>query len=244
MMKKWLITASILVAGLGMAWHHWRIRDAWLQWRFDIRDNPPSHDMRQSQELLKSLPQLPYTLLQKEYLTTSYSDLPKYKRLLKSKRYYLLKREDLYRHIVGTFRVKDFVAKDRFYRELILGKRTTIPWLISSDLLKAIHHLRKNLSQKNFNPDAFHIRSAHRPPHHNEAVGGASLSRHIKGEAVDIFIKDIDGSGGYTPEDKKIVLDLLEHRIIRSMGGIGRYPHSRVVHFDVRGYRARWDKMK
>jgi hypothetical protein len=37
------------------------------------------------------------------------------------------------------------------------------------------------------------------------------------------------------------VLDLLEKEIIKSSGGIGRYPGTRAVHFDVRGYKARWD---
>jgi len=62
-----------------------------------------------------------------------------------------------------------------------------------------------------------------------------------EGEAVDIKIGDINQDGFANQEDKTIVLDLLEKQIIKNTGGIGRYPGTLSVHYDVRGYRARWD---
>jgi len=41
---------------------------------------------------------------------------------------------------------------------------------------------------------------------------------------------------------KKIILDILENKVIGDQGGIGRYPGTMSVHFDVRGFKARWDK--
>jgi uncharacterized protein YcbK (DUF882 family) len=76
----------------------------------------------------------------------------------------------------------------------------------------------------------------------NEAVNGVENSRHILGQAIDIVIGDINRDGGYTVEDKQIVLDILEDKVIRNAGGVGRYPGTRTVHFDTRGFRARWDR--
>ncbi len=42
-------------------------------------------------------------------------------------------------------------------------------------------------------------------------------------------------------EQKEIVIDLLETKVIKNKGGIGKYPGTKIVHMDVRGYRARWD---
>lgn len=44
-----------------------------------------------------------------------------------------------------------------------------------------------------------------------------------------------------TAEDKQIVLDFLDKEIIGNKGGIGLYPGTKAVHFDVRGHRARWN---
>ncbi|MEL6669954.1 MAG: hypothetical protein AAFP08_13345, partial [Bacteroidota bacterium] len=78
-------------------------------------------------------------------------------------------------------------------------------------------------------------------PKENASAGGASLSRHILGQAIDMLIGDINRDGRYTDIDKQIVLDIANQDIIGDRGGIGRYPGTRTVHIDVRGYRARWD---
>ena len=64
----------------------------------------------------------------------------------------------------------------------------------------------------------------------------------IVGEALDLRINDINDDGRRTQADKQIVLDLLEQHIIKDKGGIGKYPGTMSVHFDVRGYKARWDR--
>lgn len=56
-----------------------------------------------------------------------------------------------------------------------------------------------------------------------------------------MVIKDVNQDGQYTDDDKQLVIDLLERKIIKNQGGIGKYPGTRVVHMDVRGYKARWD---
>lgn len=36
-------------------------------------------------------------------------------------------------------------------------------------------------------------------------------------------------------------MDLLETKIIKNTGGIGKYVETMSIHFDVRGWRARWN---
>jgi len=63
----------------------------------------------------------------------------------------------------------------------------------------------------------------------------------MKGQAIDMTIGDINKDGTFTKEDKKIVLDICDKKVIGNKGGIGLYPGTRAVHIDVRGYKARWN---
>ena len=73
------------------------------------------------------------------------------------------------------------------------------------------------------------INSWYRDPVTNAAVGGASMSRHLTGDAVDFVIQ------GYHPYDVFAELDYW-------WGSRGGLASSTVfTHIDGRGYRARWD---
>lgn len=104
--------------------------------------------------------------------------------------------------------------------------------------------LQDALTKKGWDRNGFMIASGHRTPSYNEIVKGARKSQHIKGKAVDISIGDINNDGDKNAEDKKIVLDLLDKHIIKNSGGLGLYPGTQAVHFDVRGRRARWNSYK
>lgn len=73
------------------------------------------------------------------------------------------------------------------------------------------------------------IHSGHRCKSYNSKVGGAIGSQHLKGTASDITVK------GFTPEQVQ------EHLLAKypDRFGIGRY--NTFTHFDVRGWKARWD---
>lgn len=73
----------------------------------------------------------------------------------------------------------------------------------------------------------FHINSGYRSPEHNAAVGGATNSMHLQGQAFDISLSNLDR------------LELYEAAVEYGFNGIGQYPS--FMHIDTRDYRARWD---
>lgn len=81
----------------------------------------------------------------------------------------------------------------------------------------------------------------------NKFGGAAAKSRHLKGEAIDIIILDINGDGRIDSKDVDIVYQILNRKIVKTHGGIGTYKKQKgffnrqMVHFDCRGNRARWN---
>jgi hypothetical protein len=103
------------------------------------------------------------------------------------------------------------------------------------------------------------VMSGFRHPHYNyrggNTVGRANLSRHMYGDAADVFVDnerrgwmdDITGDGKVDIQDAKLMeqaADAVERKYPSLTGGLGIYPaccgHGPMLHLDVRGYRARW----
>lgn len=84
------------------------------------------------------------------------------------------------------------------------------------------------------------IISGYRSPERNKAVGGATKSQHMEGNAVDI---KIDGLTGHQIAD--IVEKLIKEGKMKE-GGVGRYGDKDKIsdrswcHYDTRGVKARW----
>ena len=82
------------------------------------------------------------------------------------------------------------------------------------------------------------IMSGYRSPERNEAVGGATKSQHMEGNACDIKVKDTD------PKDVAALIEKLIKEGKMKQGGLGTYPRATIaegwVHYDTRGVRARW----
>ena len=76
------------------------------------------------------------------------------------------------------------------------------------------------------------INSWYRDPITNKAVGGASQSRHMAGDAVDFLV--VEGAGYLNPFDVYGRLDPWWG----NRGGLAS--SSLFTHIDVRGYKARW----
>ncbi|GDY25296.1 hypothetical protein AHAT_11860 [Agarivorans sp. Toyoura001] len=76
------------------------------------------------------------------------------------------------------------------------------------------------------------INSAYRTPEHNRKVGGTKNSLHVQAKAADIAV-----SGMAPKEVHAKVLELIASKKMAD-GGLGLY--NTFVHYDVRGYKARW----
>ena len=78
--------------------------------------------------------------------------------------------------------------------------------------------------------------------------GAASKSQHLKGNAIDIIVMDVNQDNKIDSKDIDLVYEKLNEVIIKNKGGIGTYKNEKgffnkqMIHFDCRGRRARWRK--
>ena len=239
--KLFILTfCTLLVIGLGF---YWRTRAFVEQVFYNFCfENEPIANKKVLEKILSDFEIIDVQNLPKSTLEASKMNVLPYREMVASCKFYKLKKKDVYRKIAGNIRIKDLISKDAAYRNSSYFSDTTLYWGIDKRILFKLLELQQTLKTHGYNPNGFWVSTGHRTPAFNEALNGASKSRHILGEAVDLTIGDVDGNGHYTEADKNIVLELCEKEIIKNEGGIGRYPGTRVVHIDVRGYRARWDK--
>lgn len=202
-----------------------------------------NHEILSKKELDKVFNELP--LIKYKDLDASYqlySDpQQKFIKKLKHSSYYEIKPEDLLKRVVGKFRVCDFVATDKYFEDLKQGEGK-LYWLADKKMLYMFLEMIQQLKRKGYDEYAYTIRNSHRHPFWNaNKWKGAKNSQHIYGRAVDLRVGDINRDGTANQKDKKILLDILE-KIVGNKGGLGKYPGTMCLHFDSRGYRARWDK--
>ena len=82
----------------------------------------------------------------------------------------------------------------------------------------------------------------------NKLGGASKKSRHLRGQAIDIIVLDVNQDGKRNAQDVDIVYNILDKRIIKDKGGIGTYKKEsgffsrQMIHFDCRGKRARWHR--
>jgi len=103
------------------------------------------------------------------------------------------------------------------------------------------------------------VMSGFRTPQYNAAGGNTSgraeLSRHMYGDASDVFVDndgdgrmdDLNHDGRVDMQDAEVSLqagERVEQKYPSLIGGVGAYSasagHGPFTHIDVRGYRARW----
>ncbi len=150
------------------------------------------------------------------------------------------------------FRLRDFLTKDQpnvWPKYLLLNPKLLDKLELTIQQLEAMGHPVRHVQ----------VMSGFRTPNYNvrggNTEGRANLSRHMYGDASDIFI-DNDGNGAMDDlngdrrvdvRDAEVVQQAVE-RVERAhpelVGGVGVYSaccgHGPFAHIDVRGYRARW----
>ncbi len=129
--------------------------------------------------------------------------------------------------------------------------------VVREKLLLLLEDLLAEVNRQGYAAQTFGFISAYRTPWYNASIGNVAFSRHLYGDAADIYV-DLDGDGRLDDlnadgrrnrADVERLFKLFEsyktQRADRDYaGGIGLYQgtsrHGGFVHVDTRGYRARW----
>lgn len=150
------------------------------------------------------------------------------------------------------FRLRDFLTHDQpnvWPKYLVLEMRNV-------DKLELV---LSDLAQQGIDVSGVRVMSGFRTPQYNagggDPSGRAGLSRHMYGDAADIFIDsnhdgvmdDLNHDGKSNIADSRVIqraVDRVEAAHPELVGGAGVYPaesgHGPFIHIDSRGYRARW----
>ena len=161
-------------------------------------------------------------------------------------------RENLDTPVSSHFVLGDFLTK---------GQSDVWPkyLLLEPKLVDKLELTIQELERRGVEVEHVTVMSGFRHPYYNygggNTQGRANLSRHMYGDAADIFVDndqdnwtdDITGDGKVTLEEAELMsdaADAVERKYPSLTGGIGIYPaccgHGPMVHIDTRGYRARW----
>lgn len=132
--------------------------------------------------------------------------------------------------------------------------------LVSQNNVRRLEALLKSLNDdRTTDADTFFVMSGFRTPFYNTAIGSAKSSRHMYGDAADIYVDyrprngimdDLNRDGEITKADANWLYDyaqtLFKKRTDLPKGGIGAYRanavHGPFVHVDGRGTTARWGR--
>jgi uncharacterized protein YcbK (DUF882 family) len=150
------------------------------------------------------------------------------------------------------FKLRDFLTKDQpnvWPKYLLLNPKLVDKLELTIAELAAMGHPVKHIT----------IMSGFRTPEYNytggNTQGRANLSRHMYGDASDVFIDndgnrtmdDLNHDGRVDVRDAEVILqavERVEQKHPELIGGVGVYSaccgHGPFTHIDVRGYRARW----
>lgn len=164
-----------------------------------------------------------------------------------------LSKADMDLPVSPSFEIGQFICKQQIghWPKFVL---TSAPMLKRLELLLA--SLREDGRTQ---ADTFFIMSGFRTPFYNTAIGSARRSRHMYGDASDIYpdvegndsvMDDLNDDGRVTREDAEWLYDYAAELYAGSdkvvPGGIGAYGanavHGPFVHIDGRGRAARWGR--
>lgn len=160
------------------------------------------------------------------------------------------KNQDTY--ISKHFRLRDFLTKDQHN---VWPKYL----LVNPKMIDKLELAIQDLESQGMRIEYVQVMSGFRTPRYNHSGGNtggrANLSRHMYGDAADVFVDndrngnmdDINRDGRVDTRDAEVLAQAIE-RVERKhpslVGGIGVYSaccgHGPFTHVDVRGVRARW----
>jgi uncharacterized protein YcbK (DUF882 family) len=150
------------------------------------------------------------------------------------------------------FRLRDFLTHDQVD---VWPKYVAV----NLKLVDKLELVLEDLKAHGVDPSGVHVMSGFRTPRYNarggDPRGRAMLSRHMYGDAADIYIdrdgvghmSDLNGDGRVDINDSRVILEAV-NRVEQAhpslIGGAGVYAgtsaHGPFIHIDTRGYPARW----
>ena len=120
-------------------------------------------------------------------------------------------------------------------------------------LLKRLDRIVVALNDRGVDVETLTVMSGYRTPFYNRAIGNVAYSRHIYGDAADVYVDrdgdghmdDLNGDGRSTVADAQWLAGVIEAMDAEDFaGGLGTYSanavHGPFVHVDTRGRAARW----
>ena len=150
------------------------------------------------------------------------------------------------------FKLRDFLTHDQpnvWPKYLVLQQK----------LVDKLELVLADLAAHGVDTKGVHVMSGFRSPQYNytggNTAGRANLSRHMYGDASDIYIDangdgqmdDLNHDGKISIDDSRVIseaVDRVEAAHPELVGGAGVYTaapgHGPFIHIDTRGYRARW----
>ncbi len=147
------------------------------------------------------------------------------------------------------FQLRQFLCKQRSGYPKYLALRESLLVLLEG-LLGAVR-------ERGYAVDTFGVISAYRTPWYNRKIDNVANSRHVYGDAMDLFVDadgdgkmdDLNRDGRRDKADVELLAGIAEAYMAGSgqqqlHGGVGRYRknarHGGFVHVDTRGFSARW----
>lgn len=145
-------------------------------------------------------------------------------------------------------------------RQFLTNQSLKLPHYIvlKETLLLKLEYLLQEINKKGYRADTFGIVSIYRTPYFNKKLGNnTSLSRHLFGDAADIYIDnsgnglmdDLNNDNKSDILDAGILFDLAlefdqQEKYSKLQGGLGSYRGNGVrgpfIHVDARGFHVSW----
>lgn len=153
------------------------------------------------------------------------------------------------RNVSPRFKIGQFVSKQQGNWPKYVAPGTR--------LYAKLERLLDAVRGAGFEAATLNIMSGYRTPYYNRALGNVEFSRHIYGDAADVFVDmnedgymdDLNGDGVVNVDDAATMACWLEAlseqpSFAPLVGGLGIYDgneyHGPFIHLDSRGHYARW----